>query len=342
MQRRAEAVAAVLLAAGKGTRMKSATPKVLHTLSGRPMIGHVLRTVQELGLTKICAVIGGDIPALKAYLETQAAITLTVQTERLGTGEAVACAGFGLHNTAVPAYARGHALSGPALECRYVLVCAGDTPALEAQVLEDFLRFCEERQSRLAVLAMDHPEPMGYGRILLDTAGQLSAIVEEKDANPEQKKVRLCNSGVIFAEREHLFQLLAQLTPDNAQREYYLTDCFHLSRQMNIPADVFVTARYESFDGVNNRVQLSALESRLQRRLRQSWAMQGVTFHLAETSYLEDSVILGEDVLVGPHCTLMGQTRIGRGCEIGSHVFLKDVIIPDGTVVPPGTIRQGP
>jgi bifunctional UDP-N-acetylglucosamine pyrophosphorylase/glucosamine-1-phosphate N-acetyltransferase len=306
------------------------------------MIGHVLRTVQELGLTKVCAVIGGDIPALQTYLEAKAAMTLTVQSDRLGTGEAVACAGFGLKDTPVPSYAKGHALSGPALDCRYVLICAGDTPALEATVLEQFLLFCEERKSRLAVLAMDHAEPFGYGRILRDAAGQLLGIVEEKDASADEKRVRLCNSGVIFAERDHLFQLLAQLTPNNAQREYYLTDCFYLSRQAGVAADVFVTDRYESFDGVNNRVQLSSLEARLQRRLRDRWAMEGVTFQLPETIYLEDSVILGEDVRVGPHCTLLGQTRIGRGAEIGSHVFLKNVIIPDGTLVPPGTVRQSP
>ena len=333
MPSRADSIAALILAAGKGTRMKSTLPKVLHPLSGKPIIGHVIKTIKSLGIDQLCAVIGGEVDTLAAYLQTFGPMTLTVQTARLGTGEAVACAGYGFSGVTVPAYASGHLHSGPRLSSSHVLICAGDTPALEAEVLEAFLDFCQQQKTPLAVLAMEHPQPFGYGRILLDAAGQLEAI---------QKNVRLCNSGVIYAERDHLFRLLAQLTPNNAQNEYYLTDCFQLSRQAGHPAAVFVTPQYEAFDGINDRLQLAKLEQRLQSKLKEKWMQAGISFQLPATSYLDETVAFDGDSMVGPSCTLLGRTRIGRACEIGSHTVLKNVIIPDHTKVPAGTVRLQP
>ncbi len=333
-------IAAIVLAAGKGTRMKSELPKVLHKVCGTPMIGRVLKTLRSVGLDKFCVVVGGDIPRLEAYMDTlDIPLTLTAQTERLGTGEAVACAGFGFADTAVPTFARGHFLQGNAIKSDYVLICAGDTPALKANILSEFLSYCKLNQSLLAVLAMDHPQPFGYGRIIQDSNGQLTGIVEEKDANPDQRRVTLCNSGVIFANRKHLFDLLAKLKPLNAQGEYYLTDCFELSKAAGKPAHVFVSKDFSSFDGVNNREQLVHIETKLQTEQKLKWMQAGVTFRLPDSTYIEDSVQFGADCEIGPQCTLLGTTTIGEGSEIGSHVVLKDVNIPPGTVVPAGTVR---
>jgi bifunctional UDP-N-acetylglucosamine pyrophosphorylase/glucosamine-1-phosphate N-acetyltransferase len=340
MRAESRQLAAIVLAAGKGTRMKSQLPKVLHPLAGVPMVGRVISTLNSIGIQEICAVIGGELEQLSACLENYQPLTLTVQTERLGTGEAVACAGFGFNNTPVPNYAKGYWWSGTKLDCKHVLICAGDTPALDGQVLRSFLDSCFSKDSRLAVLAMRHPQPRGYGRILTDEQGQLQAIVEEKDATASEKKIDICNSGVIFAEKDLLFSLLGRLTTANAQKEYYLTDCFSLARKQGIGADVWVTDHYEAFDGVNDRRQLADLEQRILRRIRENWMLQGVTFQLAESTYIEDTVLIGEDSVIGPHCSLLGRTRIGKSCEIGSHVCLKDVIIPDGTKVPPGTIQS--
>ncbi len=340
MRAESRQLAAIVLAAGKGTRMKSQLPKVLHTLCGVPMLGRVISTLRTIGIEDVCTVIGGELEQLSLYLESFQPLTLTVQSARLGTGEAVACAGFGFTETAIPPYAQGHWWSGNKLECSHVLICAGDTPALDHQVLRSFLDFCHGKSSRLAVLAMKHPKPKGYGRILCDDNGHLARIVEEKDANADEKLIDVCNSGVIFAEKNLLFTLLGQLTTHNAQKEYYLTDCFAKARSQGIPADVWITDHYEAFDGVNDRRQLAELEQRLLRKLRESWMLNGVSFRLPESCYIEDAVNIGEDSVIGAHCTLLGRTRIGKGCEIGSHVCLKDVIIPDGMTVPPGTIQS--
>jgi len=333
-------LAAIVLAAGKGTRMKSQLPKVLHTLCGVPMLGRVLTTLNSIGIHEICTVIGGELEQLSSYLESFQPLTLAVQTTQLGTGEAVACAGFGFNETAIPSYAKGYWWSGSKIDCKHVLICAGDTPALDGQVLRSFLDFCASKSSRLAVLAMRHPKPKGYGRILRDEQGHLKGIVEEKDATATEKLIDICNSGVIFAEKDLLFTLLGQLTTANAQKEYYLTDCFALARTQKIASDVWVTDHFEAFDGVNDRRQLAELEQRLLRRSRDQWMLAGVTLQLPESCYIEDAVSIGEDSRIGPHCTLLGRTRIGKSCEIGSHVYLKDVIIPDGMKVPAGTIQS--
>ncbi len=342
MDEQTSSVAAIVLAAGKGTRMKSALPKVLHPLSGTPMIGHVIRSIKDVGIEKICAVIGGELAPLESYLANFGPITLTEQLARLGTGEAVACAAYGLKNVLLPGYAKGRHISGQKLDCSHVFICAGDTPALESSILSAFLAFCRDRKSRLAVLAMQHPQPFGYGRIVTDEKGLLQGIIEEKDASPREKEIGLCNSGVIYAESSHLFELLRDLQPENAQKEYYLTDCFQLSRKAGVPADVFTSDQYEAFDGINDRQQLAKLETRLQRRAKDRWMREGVTFRLPDTTYIEDSVVLGGDLDIGPNCSLLGRTRIGDGCKLGSHVLLKNVIIPAGTTVPPGTVRLQP
>jgi len=341
MHSQKDTIAAIVLAAGKGTRMKSELPKVLHPLCGLPMVGHVIRTLETAGISEKCIVVGGDVEALKQALEPFGALTFALQRDRLGTGEAVACAGFGLSDITPPPYASGELLAGPRLKSQYVLICAGDTPAMDAAVLSDFVGTCLKEKAQLAVLGMQHPEPKGYGRLITNAQNQLLKIVEEKDASPSERQVELCNSGVIFAKTEHLFALLGGLSQANAQKEYYLTDCFALSLAQGSPALVWTTKDYASFDGVNDRLQLSRLEARVLDRLRRGWMAEGVSFHMASSTYLEVSVQIGADTTIGPHTSFTGQTQIGRNCEIGSHVALKDVIIPDGTKVPAGTIRNG-
>ena len=336
-----DTIAAVVLAAGKGTRMKSELPKVLHPLCGRPMVGHVIQTLEAAGIKEKCIVVGGDVDRMKDVLREFGDLTFTLQRDRLGTGEAVACAGFGLDGVTPPPYASGSLLSGPRLKCQYVLICAGDTPAMDADVLAAFVKTCISQSSKLAVLGMNHPEPKGYGRLITNEKNQLLKIVEEKDASESERLVQLCNSGVIFAETKHLFSLLGSITQSNAQKEYYLTDCFSLSLAKGVPALVWKTDDFGSFDGVNDRMQLSRLEERMLDRIRRRWMSEGVSFQMASSTYVEVSVKIGPDSKVASHVHLSGKTQIGKSCEIGSHVALKDVNIPDGTKVPPGTIRMG-
>lgn len=336
-----DSIAAIVLAAGKGTRMKSALPKVLHTLCGVPMIGHVLAALRDAGIAKTCVVVGGDVERLQSYLQAFAPLTLALQKDRLGTGEAVASAGFAFQDTPVPAYASGALLAGHTIKSSHVLICAGDTPAIDAAVIGQFVEFCKTEGAELAVLGMDHPQPKGYGRLVCTRDGQLQKIVEEKDANAAEKEIRLCNSGIIFADRRLLFALLEQIRPNNAQKEYYLTDCFALAREQGKAVKVWSTQDYASFDGINDRLQLAELEQRLVAKYCRKWMAAGVTFRAPQTCFLDAAVRIGEDSEIGPNVSLLGHTHVGKNCEISSQVVLKDVIIPDGTRVPAGTVRIG-
>ncbi len=338
-QKVASGVAAIVLAAGKGTRMKSELPKVLHRICGMSMLEHVVHTLELSGIESACVVVGGDVDRLQKELSHRTKLSYALQKDRLGTGEAVACAGFSFAGIKPPSFASGKHLSGNILDAEYVLICAGDTPAMDPAVIRTFVEACVKQKSQLAVLGMKHPEPKGYGRLVTDANLDLIKIVEEKDATEEERKIKLCNSGVIFANTKYLFALLSALTQENAQKEYYLTDCFAISRQKGIPALVWATEDYGSFDGVNDRVQLSRIEARILEKLRKSWMVEGVGFQMAHSCFLETGVRIGSDTTVGPHVSLMGRTTIGKGCEIGSHSVLKNVNIPDGVVVPAGTIR---
>lgn len=336
-----ESVAAIVLAAGKGTRMKSQLPKVLHKLCGKPMIGYVITALEDAGISQKCVVVGGDIDRLQTYLKAFEPLTFALQRDRLGTGEAVASAGFALTDCKVPAYASGQLLGGKPINSSHVLICAGDTPAIDARIIRDFLDFCHREKAELAVLGMDHPQPKGYGRLVCDQGGQLLKIVEEKDASAAEKAIRLCNSGLIFAEKTLLFTLLDAVRPNNSQKEYYITDCFQLARERGKSVKVWSTSNYASFDGINDRGQLAQLEARLAHQIRSKWMQAGVSFHLPESTYVEASVEIGEDSEIGPNVSLLGHTRIGKSCEIASHVVLKDVMIPDSAHVEAGTVRIG-
>lgn len=341
-----ESIAAIVLAAGKGTRMKSQLPKVLHTLCGVPMIGHVLQALRDAGIPKTCVVVGGDVELMQTYLKAYShkalmPLTLALQKDRLGTGEAVASAGFAFRDTAVPSYASGALLSSDKIESKYVLICAGDTPAIDAGVIRQFVDHCLAEKAELAVLGMDHPQPKGYGRLVRDRDGQLLKIVEEKDASPAEREIRLCNSGIIFADRHLLFSLLDKVRPNNVQKEYYITDCFALAREQGKSVKVWATQDFASFDGINDRLQLAELEQRLVSKYCRHWMTAGVTFRSPQTTYLEASVRIGEDSEIGANVSLLGSTHVGKNCEIGSQVVLKDVIIPDGTRIPAGTVRIG-
>lgn len=185
---------------------------------------------------------------------------------------------------------------------------------------------------------MVHPEPGGYGRLVLDDQQRLAKIIEEKDADAQIKAIHLVNSGVIFAERRYLFELLKKIKNDNAQKEYYLTDCFALAAKAGQAAFVYQTKNYQSFAGVNQRSQLAAVETWLMAQRREELMADGVSFHLPESCYLEDQVMIGADSEIGPHCSFTGSTIIGRRTQIGSHCCLHNVELADGEILAPGTL----
>lgn len=330
-------ICAIILAAGKGTRMKSELPKVLHPVAGTPILSRIMNTLKSSGVQHNCLVLGGDLQNFDQILKENDDITCVVQENRLGTGDAVASALLALDGCKTPHYSKSRIHSGSKIEADYLLITAGDTPALSSKVIKDFIDTCLENKTKLGVIGMEHTTPFGYGRIILD-GSSLEKIVEEKDATAEEKQVTLCNSGVIFAETRLLNDILQKLTNNNAQEEYYLTDCFSLAKEAKEKTFVYRTKDYKSFDGVNNRIQLCEIEEWLVQQKRLELMTEGVTFKLPETCYIEDNVKIGRDTVIGPNCAILGGTVIGSNCVIGANSVLEDQNISDGQTLKPGTI----
>jgi bifunctional UDP-N-acetylglucosamine pyrophosphorylase/glucosamine-1-phosphate N-acetyltransferase len=330
-------IAAIILAAGKGTRMQSETPKVLHKVCGTPMLERIMQTVEKTGIKKFCLVLGESPDLFNGILERYSHTTSVMQENRLGTGDAVAATACAFKGVNTPSYASGRLTQGSKLEAGYVLICAGDTPALDPEVLGDFVDKCLEQNRKLGLIGIHHPEPTGYGRLLCNKEGLLEGIVEEKDASDHEKRLNLVNSGVIFAETKYLFHLLDKIDCENAQGEYYLTDCFAVAAREKDPAYVYNCNEYRAFSGVNARSQLVAIETWLMQKRAESFIASGVTIHLPETCYIEDGVAIEPDTDIGAHCSLLGSTKIARGATIGAHCVLNGATITENSVVPAGS-----
>lgn len=321
-------IAAIILAAGKGMRMKSSVPKVLHEVCGLPMVGWVLRSLEQSGISDSCLILNDELEPFAPLLAAFKGTSVAIQQNRLGTGDAAASAAWSFKDVVVPGYAAGRHHQGPVINSEYVLICAGDIPAVDAGEYQKFLKFCYEENVDLAVLGMNVPDPTGYGRLVLD-GNILTKIVEEKDASAEIKKIRVCNTGILFFKTKVLFELLSRLTTENAQKEYYLTDCIGLARARGLICKASVSENYPLFQGVNDRIQLASIEGLINRRLINQQMLSGVTFQLPETSFIETGVEIGADSVIGPGFTGQGKSKIGKRCRVGSGVTLYDAVIGD-------------
>lgn len=350
------AVAAIMLAAGKGTRMRSTLPKVLHPLAGRPMVSWIAAALSAAGVAPLCAVLSEDLTGFDLFLDQHPEIAVAIQKNRLGTGDAVAAAAYAFSGVKMAPFAAGRLHQGTPIAAPHVLIAPGDTPAIETSTITAFIEKSRARKAQVAVLGMRVPDPKGYGRMIIADDGSLTQIVEEKDASPEQRLITACNTGVIFAETDVLFELVAGLMPNNAQREYYLTDIVAGARAKNLATYAHVVDDFESFAGVNDRVQLSGLEETLLARKRAELMRAGVTIHSPATVYVEHGVDIFSDAEIGAGAVLKGRTTIGGGAVIGPNAVIEDatigpgasigagsvvarVIIAAGEVVPPLTVR---
>ena len=331
-------ICALILAAGKGTRMKSKLPKVLHPIMGRPMLDWVIGAVRDAGAAEITLVLSSETATFADFLSRHADIRVAIQEGQRGTGDAVASAASAFVGQKMPSYARGRLERGSLVSSPWVLVTAGDTPAISASTIRAFAEGVMNSGKKLGVLGMNLSQPKGYGRLLRDSKGGLNRIVEEKDASPEERSIALCNTGIIMAHTSWLFELLQAIEPNNSQNEYYLTDIFSLSASRGEPAHVYESPDGREFAGVNDRVQLDASERFLLGRRREALMVSGVTFHLPETVYLDGSVEVEEDAELGPNVTLQRNTKIGRAAKIGAGAVLMDAMIGGGSVVGPGCV----
>lgn len=302
---------AVILAAGKGTRMKSKLPKVLHKVGGHPMLEHVMDAAEAAGCRDNVVVIGHGAELVRELVGDRARIAL--QAEQLGTGHAVLQAADTLKD-----------FTGT------VMILCGDTPLLEAEELEKFYAEHVKSGAVATVMSALMDDPFGYGRILRDANGDVAGIVEQKDASEEQKQIKEINTGNYCVEAPLLFEVLRTLGNDNAQGEYYLTDVLAKLRAMGKKVGGVITADSEMIMGVNSRRQLAEAESVMRRRIAERHMDDGVTIMDPASTFIEKSVKIAPDTVIYPNTWLQGATVIGEDCEIGPNVRLENVKVADG------------
>ena len=301
----------IILAAGEGKRMKSARPKVLQPIAGRPMLGRVVDVARALGAEAIHVVHGHGGDQVREAFAAEADLRWAEQARQLGTGHAV--------QQAMPAVPdEGH-----------VLVLYADVPLIRTESLRALL----EAPGALAVLAAEPADPTGYGRLLLDGNGRVRAIVEHKDADPAQRAIRIINTGIIAADAHALRDWLSRLRTDNAQGEYYLTDVFAMAAEAGQEAAVVRVGDAVETEGANDAWQLAALERAWQRRAAQELALQGVRFADPARFDLRGRVQAGRDVEIDVDVVLEGEVELGDGVRIGPFCRLRNVRIGAGTVV---------
>jgi bifunctional UDP-N-acetylglucosamine pyrophosphorylase / glucosamine-1-phosphate N-acetyltransferase len=302
----------VILAAGEGKRMKSPRPKVLQPIAGRAMLGHVIDRARELGAAGIHVVFGHGGAAVRAAFAEEADLRWAEQAEQLGTGHAVAQA-----MPAVPDEAQ-------------VLVLYADVPLLTTPTLRSLLAVAA---GRAGVLADELSDPSGYGRVLLDAAGDVEAIVEHKDASEAQRAVRLINTGVVCAPAGALRRWLGALSNDNAQGEYYLTDIFAMARADGRSAAAVRCIEPGEADGANDLWQLAALERRFQQREARRLCLAGLRLADPARFDLRGQLSIGRDVEIDVDVIIEGAVRLADGVRIGPFCRLRDVTLGAGTVV---------
>lgn len=301
---------AVILAAGKGTRMRSKLPKVLHKVGGKAMLQHVLDAATVAGCGEKVVIVGHEAELVEQAVGDQAKIAL--QAEQLGTGHAMMQTADALKD-----------FNGT------VLILCGDTPLLDGEELK---KFCEAHRASGAaatVLTAIMDDPSGYGRIVRDADGNVRAIVEQKDATPEQLAIKEINTGIYCMECPLMFEMLATLTNNNAQGEYYLTDVLEKLNEAGKKVGGISTADSDMIMGINSRRQLAVAEGVMRQRVLDKLMDSGVTIMDPASTFIESSVKIGKDTIIYPFTWLEGSTVIGEDCEIGPQARFTNVKVGD-------------
>ncbi|MDR5866521.1 bifunctional UDP-N-acetylglucosamine diphosphorylase/glucosamine-1-phosphate N-acetyltransferase GlmU [Halomonas koreensis] len=309
----------VILAAGQGTRMRSALPKVLHRLAGKPMLRHVIDTAAGLEAERTHVVVGHGAERVREALADRP-IRFALQAEQKGTGHAVA--------QTLEALGEGK-----------VLVLYGDVPLIRRETLRDLLARVDEHHLGLLTVTLD--DPTGYGRILRDEAGEPVAIVEHKDASEAERAVRECNTGIMAMTAAQLRRWLPQLSDDNAQGEYYLTDVIAMAAAEGVRVATAQPARPLEVEGVNNRAQMARLERAHQHDIAEALMAEGVA--LADPARLDvrGTLTCGHDVEIDVGCVFEGDVELGEGVRIGPHCVIRDSHVGAETLIEPHSVIEG-
>jgi bifunctional UDP-N-acetylglucosamine pyrophosphorylase / glucosamine-1-phosphate N-acetyltransferase len=304
----------VILAAGKGTRMKSAVPKVLHRVAGVPMIEHVLATARTLQPRSITIVVGHQGDTLQEALSTHPNLVVVVQEPQLGTAHALLTTETALRQA-----------TGT------VLLLSGDVPLLSSDTLKALVARHETAQAAVSVVTALVDEPTGYGRIIR-SGQQIARIVEERDASPAERAIREINAGIYAFRLDGLFEALRNIVAANAQQEYYLPDIVALCRARGLPVETIVTNADET-RGINSRGELAAVSRIVRQRKNSELMAAGVTIEDPATTYVDPEVEIGIDTIIHPGVSLEGKTTIGAGCEIHSGVRIVNSRVGDRVTV---------
>ena len=305
----------VILAAGKGTRMHSQKPKVLHALAGRPLLQHVITCAKQLHPNKVIIVYGFGGEAVPQAFSNEE-ITWVKQEDQLGTGHAVQQAMPHLDNDAV------------------TLILLGDVPLVDVGACKQLL---SQAQSQLALLSVKKADPTGYGRIVRNTKGKVQAIVEHKDASETQRAIDEVNTGIMAVQNEHLMSLLSRLTNHNSQKEYYLTDIVGMAVADQVAVHAQVTTDEWNVTGVNSKQDLATLERIYQRRCAEKLLAQGATLADPARIDVRGELQVGRDVEIDVGCVFEGSVALADNVRIGPYCIIKDAVIGAGTVIAPYT-----
>ncbi|MBL0005030.1 MAG: bifunctional UDP-N-acetylglucosamine diphosphorylase/glucosamine-1-phosphate N-acetyltransferase GlmU [Actinomycetales bacterium] len=310
--------AVIVLAAGEGTRMKSATPKVLHTIGGRSLVHHAIAAARGIDPIHLEVVVRHERDLVAAHIaECDPDCLIADQDEIKGTGRAVEC---GL--AALPAELTGT-----------IVVTYGDVPLLTSETLREVLAAHEGASVAVTVVTSHIPDPTGYGRIVRDADGSVARIVEQKDATDDERAITEVNSGIYAFEATLLTQALAGLGTDNAQGEKYLTDVVGVARAQGRAVAAYVLADVWQTEGVNDKIQLARLGAELNRRTVEAAMREGAIIRDPATTWIDTDVSIGRDTVIEPNVQLRGATTIGADCLIGPDTTLVDMEVGDGATV---------
>ena len=290
----------VILAAGKGTRMKSNTPKVLHKIMDKTLLGYVLDNVKNIS-QEAFVIVGHYAQEVEKFVEENYKNTKTVlQSPQLGTGDAV---------SKVCPFLKDYK--------GLVLILCGDTPLIKEDTLKEFIDYHKSQNSDLTVMSAIFDNPANYGRIIRENDGTIKCIVEEKDASPEQKSVKEINAGIYCLDWSKISPAFSQLTSNNAQGEYYLTDIIEWGKKMNLAVNAFTLKNNEEIFGINSRLHLAEATRIMNERKLTELMENGVTIVDPSSTWISEDTEIGKDTIIYPSTYLEGKNKIGENCKIG-------------------------
>jgi bifunctional UDP-N-acetylglucosamine pyrophosphorylase/glucosamine-1-phosphate N-acetyltransferase len=317
-------VAVAIMAAGKGTRLKSQLPKVLHEVGGKPLLAHVIAAATRVvPANDVFTIIGHEADRVRAAL-AHTGVNFVLQSEQRGTGHALMVA------------------SKPLADYNHVIILSGDAPQITPQTIASLLNFHLDQHAAMTLLSADLDHPTGYGRVIRKSArsADVQAIVEEKSATPAQKKIREINAGFYTFSVPQLFSHIEKLSTANPHAEYYLTDMAAVLRQARLPVVVWKTESSREVLGANTRAELAVLDEQMRMAKCAQLMAEGVTIFYPATCVIDTDVEIAPDTVIEPFVQILGRTRIGASCRIRSYSVIRDSEISDGVLMRPGCILE--